>query len=226
MFPEPWGPPRADERGRPPRPRVSGWLLCAFGACLLVGAVAVQAQVGSVGQTAGGLRLPSGATSVTAEPNTPHPDVTVAASKRKNHQRLTSFRRPLQSRLRWCPPRQRSRVPHARPTQGPPPIRRRRRYQRADGANNKPSSDRDHGQSAAREQRAEKLDDVATHDDGSDRVNDDHGDDTGCDTNHGDDWAAVRPGAMCQLALLLAALGPVPGRAAATVFHLVDDTGT
>jgi hypothetical protein len=81
MFPAPWGPPRADERGRARRGPRSGWLVCAFGACLLVGAVAVQAQVGSVGPTAGGLRLPSGATSVTAEPNTPQPDVTVAAEQ-------------------------------------------------------------------------------------------------------------------------------------------------
>src|SRR5258706_2622939 len=83
MFPEPWDPPSADERGRPPRPPRSGWLLCAFGACLLVGAVAVQAEVGSVGQTAGGLRLPSGATSVTAEPNTPDPEITVGADEVK-----------------------------------------------------------------------------------------------------------------------------------------------
>jgi hypothetical protein len=73
---EPWGPPRADERGRPPRAARWGWLLCGFGACLLVGVVAVGAEVGSLGGTASGIRLPSGASSVTAEPSPPAPDVT------------------------------------------------------------------------------------------------------------------------------------------------------
>ena len=80
---EPWGPPKADERGRPPRPPRSGWLVCAVGGCLLVGAVAVQAEVGSVGPIAGALRLPSGATSVTAEPNPHDPEIRVAVSHGK-----------------------------------------------------------------------------------------------------------------------------------------------
>jgi hypothetical protein len=81
MSPSPrqlWDPPQADERGRPPRAPRGGWLACAFGACLLVGAVAVEAKVGSVGSTAPGVRLPSGATSVTAEPSVPDPGTTIA----------------------------------------------------------------------------------------------------------------------------------------------------
>jgi hypothetical protein len=73
---EPWGPPRAEELGRLARATRSGWLLCAFGACLLVGAVAVEAEVGSVRPIAGGVRLPAGATSVTAEPSKPGPETT------------------------------------------------------------------------------------------------------------------------------------------------------